>query len=127
MSDKTIAQKLLIKSNYKVLLIDPPVNYESMLGVLPPRATLSNKPSGSVDLIQIFLSSKKDLQDQLEGLKHLLKPNGLLWITYPKGTSKIKVDISRDNINEYAHSMGLQGVAMISIDDTWSALRLKAI
>lgn len=27
----------------------------------------------------------------------------------------------------YAQTIGLQGVAMISIDDDWSALRLKAV
>jgi len=39
----------------------------------------------------------------------------------------MKTDINRDTINAYAGSLGLQGVAMISIDDDWSALRLKLI
>ena len=78
-----------------------------------------------MDLIQIFLTSKKELEAQLGKLRNLIKPDGLLWVTYPKGTTKIKADINRDSINAYAHSIGLQGVAMISIDDTWSALRLK--
>ena len=46
-------------------------------------------------------------------------------ITYHKGTSKTKTDINRDSINTYAQTIGLVGVAMISIDDDWSALRLK--
>jgi hypothetical protein len=33
--------------------------------------------------------------------------------------------IHRDSINAYAQTLGLVGVAMISIDDNWSALRLK--
>jgi hypothetical protein len=49
----------------------------------------------------------------------------MLWVTYHKGTSKVKTDIHRDMINAYAHSIGLEGVAMISIDEDWSALRLK--
>jgi hypothetical protein len=39
----------------------------------------------------------------------------------------VKTDINRDTINAYAASLGLQGVAMISIDDDWSALRLKIV
>jgi hypothetical protein len=51
----------------------------------------------------------------------------MLWVTYHKGTSKVKTDINRDTINAYAHSIGWEGVAMISIDDDWSAMRLKRI
>jgi hypothetical protein len=126
-SDKTIAQKLLIKVNYKVLLSSPPANYQSLMGELPAGVSVSTRPPGPFDLIQAFISSREELQDQLAGLKKLLKPGGLLWITYPKGTSKIKADINRDSINEYARSIGLQGVAMISIDETWSAMRFKVI
>ena len=125
MSDKTIAERLFIKAHYKILLVNAPANYKSMLGKLPPDVTVLGQSSGPVDLIQVFLTSKEELQMQLKSLKPLLKPNGLLWVTYPKGTSKIKANINRDSINEYARSIGLQGVAMISIDDTWSALRLK--
>jgi hypothetical protein len=84
-------------------------------------------PAGAIDLIQVFLTSKQQLEAQLSGLKKVLTPNGLLWVTYPKGTSKVKTDINRDSINTYARSLGLQGVAMISIDDTWSALRLRPV
>ena len=127
MSDKSIVQRLFLKPNYKVVLINAPVDYKSKLGELPPGLTISTKATGAVDLIQVFVSSMKELKEQLEILKHLLRPNGLLWVTYPKGTSKIKADLNRDTIVEYARSIGLQGVAVISIDDTWSALRLKAI
>ncbi len=57
MPDKTVAQKLLIKEDYKVLFINEPDNY--------------------ADLIQLF-------------------------VTYPKGTSRIETDINRDIIREYA-------------------------
>ncbi|MCS4538947.1 MAG: hypothetical protein HYY67_08835 [Thaumarchaeota archaeon] len=49
----------------------------------------------------------------------------MLWVTYRKGSSKIKSDINRDSIYEYALSVGLQGVAMIAVDENWSALRMK--
>ncbi len=59
--------------------------------------------------------------------KASLKPGGLLWLTYPKGTSQFKVDINRDSIRAYAESNGFKTVAMISVDETWSALRLKVV
>ena len=127
MSDKSIAEKLLIKPGYKVVLINTPPDYTIMLGELPAGVSLMEKPSGEADFIQVFVTSKKELQEQLSRMKPLLKPKGLFWITYPKSTSRMKVDINRDSINTYAQTVGLVGIAMISIDDTWSALRLKEL
>jgi len=51
----------------------------------------------------------------------------MLWVTYHKGTSKVKTDINRDTIYAYTHTIGLDGVGLGSIDDNWSAMRLKLI
>ncbi len=127
MPDKTVAQKLLIKDNYSVRFINEPPDYRITLGQLPDTVTVLTEPSESVNLIQLFVTSRSELEAQLGDLKPALKPGGLLWVTYPKGTSQIKADINRNTINQYARSIGLQGVAMISVDDTWSALRLKPV
>lgn len=58
------------------------------------------------------------MESQLPKLKTLLKPKGLLWVSYPKGTSKVKVDINRDSIREYGQSIGLEAVALVALDDT---------
>ncbi len=127
MADKTVAQKLLIKEGRTVLIVNAPKEYASLLGNLPERVILRKQPSGPADLIQVFVKDRKALEDQLIRLRGLLNPNGILWVTYPKGTSKIKADINRDSINAYAKTIGLQGVAMIAIDEDWSALRLKPV
>jgi len=128
MSDKTIAQKLLIKEGYKVLLVNPPSGYKTLLGPLTGSVTILKSPAvASADLVQVFVKGRKELEAQLGKLKKALNPKGLLWVTYYKGTAKRKTDINRDTINAYAKSLGLEGVAMISVDDDWSALRLKII
>jgi hypothetical protein len=126
MSEKPVAQKLLIKENYRVLLINEPTGYRSLLGALPLKTKVTVEPQGPVDFIQIFLTSKKELY-QLFPLKSLLAEKGLLWVTYPKVTSKVKTDVNRDKIAACAKTVGLQAVAMVSIDDIWSALRRKII
>jgi predicted CoA-binding protein len=127
MSEKSVAQKLLVKPGYKVLLLNPPAGYSELFGELPAGATIQTEPAGPVDLMQVFVVSQKHLETQLARLKPLLTPKSILWVTYHKGTSKVKTDINRDTINAYAHSLGLEGIAMISVDQDWSALRLKVI
>ena len=127
MSDKTIAQKLYIRPGNKFLLVNPPQGYIDQLGELPPGVIILSDSSCLVEVIQVFVADRRELEAQLPRLIELLDPQGMLWVTYHKGTSRVKTDINRDTINAYAQTIGLQGVAMISIDEGWSALRLKII
>jgi hypothetical protein len=127
MSEKTIAQRLFIKPGMKFLLVNPPDGYLEQMGTLPAGSVLLRSADTQVDAIQMFVANRVELETQLPKLKDLMIPKGMLWVTYHKGTSKVKTDINRDTINAFAHTIGLEGVAMISIDDDWSALRLKVI
>ena len=127
MPEKTVAEKLLVKEGYRICIVNPPTGYSSILGKLPERVTRVDPGESGLDLIQMFVSSRKELEASLPSLKIALIVNGLLWVTYPKGTSRVKADINRDTIAAYAKSMGMQAVAMVSVDDTWSALRLKVV
>jgi predicted CoA-binding protein len=124
-SDKTVAEKLMIKPGRRVLFVNPPLDYAALLGGLPDGVAVLAGPNEAADVVQVFVASRKELDEELPRLKGALKPNGMLWVTYHKGTSKVKTDINRDTIAAYAKSIGLTAVAMISVDEDWSALRLK--
>ncbi len=125
MSTKSNAQKLLIKEGYRVLFIHPPANQAELLGELPPSITIAEDAASPVDFILASIADRRELEKHLGELKQRLKPKGLLWIAYHKGTSKVKTDINRDTINGYAHTLGMEGIAMVSMDDDWSALRIR--
>jgi hypothetical protein len=55
----------------------------------------------------------------------VLKPTSLLWIAFPKGTSKIKTDRTRDKGWEKVEQQGLKWITLISLNDTWSAFSLR--
>jgi hypothetical protein len=126
-SNKSVADKLMIKAGKSVLLVNAPPRYDKVLGKVPAGATVETDTAKGADIIQVFVENEKQLKQQLPKLKKSLKPGGALWVTYYKGTSKTKTDINRDSIAEYASSIGLEGVAIISVDDDWSALRLKVV
>jgi hypothetical protein len=125
MSDKTIAQKLFLKAGQTLLLVKAPAGYEAQLGELPAGVVVTTSGRSPADVIQAFVNSRAQLADLLPGLREALKPKGILWIAYPKGTAKIKTDLNRDIINAYVQTIGLQGVAMFAIDDTWSSMRIR--
>jgi hypothetical protein len=127
MPGKSVAQKLLIKAEYNVYIVDPPPGYLARLQAESPRASISDKRSSSPNLIQVFVSSDAELKKTLPKMKELLSAQTLLWVTYPKGSSKLRADINRDTIREFAQSVGFETVSLIAIDDVWSALRLKKV
>jgi hypothetical protein len=127
MADKTIVEKLAVKPDSRVFIVNAPHGYKSKLGELPSRARLVPGSTKAIDVIQVFVSSRRELEEQLPKLKPLLATRGTLWVTYPKMTSKTQTDINRDSIRAYARSLGLEAVAIFAVDDEWSALRLKTL
>lgn len=57
--------------------------------------------------------------------KMKLKPESILWISFPKGTSKIQTDLKCDEGWDAIKEPGLKWVYLISINDTWSAFALR--
>ena len=125
MSQRSLTQKLLIKPNYKVLVMNAPQGYADMLLPLPEGAALSTTPGTNFDCVLAFVYSRADVESYTRTAAKAVKPDGLLWFAYPKKTSKIKTDITRDVGWDTIYGMGWQGVAMIAIDDTWAAMRYR--
>jgi hypothetical protein len=97
------------------------------IGAIPDGVTVVHQPKGSADVVQAFVTSQKQLEQVVPSLKPHLKPGGLLWVTYPKGTSALASDLNRDTIWKYAKTFGMDAVAMFAVDETWSAMRLKLV
>ncbi|MCQ3930849.1 MAG: hypothetical protein DPW16_10355 [Chloroflexi bacterium] len=126
MSERPLIQRLGIKAGHKCLILNAPDGYLNTLGELPPDTTLTTEPDGSsYDLVQVFVWNKADVDTLAPIAIDTLKHDGLLWMTYPKKSSKIKTDITRDIGWEAVNAKGLEIVAAISIDDTWSGLRFR--
>ncbi|OWK45701.1 DUF3052 family protein [Fimbriiglobus ruber] len=120
---KTVAQKLFIKSGMKVRVIAKPENFSEIFGS-HDAVIVSERSRELADLVLLFVRDREEMEARL-GKPQILQPEGALWLAYPKGTSKLKSDIHRDSIREYAASLGLETVSIISVDETWSCLRLK--
>jgi hypothetical protein len=124
MSEKSVGQKLLIREEYTVLLVNAPKGYSDTLGKLPKGAKVVTKSSKPVDLIQIFAATKEDMTELFKKAKPLLKADGLLWATYPKA-GQLDTDLKREVVWECGQVVGMHPVSQIYVDQVWSALRFK--
>ncbi|MEO6868995.1 MAG: hypothetical protein ABI168_05080 [Ginsengibacter sp.] len=73
----------------------------------------------------IFVQNKKEVTNAFQIYNNYIQPDSVFWIAYPKLSGQIKSDIHRDIIRKMAEDFGMSTVTAISIDDTWSALRLR--
>lgn len=123
MAVKTVAQKLWMKPGKTVSFFNPPDNNDELLGGIPDGVHVdADQPA---DILLAYVENRSQLEEHLSSLKNRIKSDGALWIAYHKGTSSTETDINRDTIAKYAMEQGLKPVAMISINDDWSGLRLK--
>ena len=122
-----IAQKLKIKEGYSLLTINAPSDFKKDLESLPSNVTISDKAK-DYDQVHWFVKDKGQMERQVKQVVSLLKDDVVCWIYYPKGTSKIQTDLTRDKgwdaLLKHDH---LQWISLISFNDTWSAfgMRLK--
>ena len=76
MSDKSIAQKLFIKPTNKVLLVNPPAGYLAQMDELPAETILLSDTSCLVEVIQVFVVNRAELEAQLPRLKGAIGSEG---------------------------------------------------
>ncbi|MFT6333598.1 MAG: hypothetical protein ACI86M_000336 [Saprospiraceae bacterium] len=123
-SKTPLAKKLGIKSEAKVLFINHPSHYFDLFEDLPSDIEiLKGGKVEEIDFIHLFVKSKEEFVDRYHHVKPLLKRDGLLWVSWPKGKSKIETNLNQDYIRGFILNNGLVDVKVCSIDDDWSALK----
>jgi hypothetical protein len=118
MTGNTVADQLGIKPAQSVLVINPPGDYGTLVGGLPPGATVvRHRPA---DVVHAFAGSLRELAEHGPVAVAAVAPGGSVWISYPgDGRSDINPDLLRDAI------AGWRPAAQFDIDGTWSATRLQ--
>ena len=132
-SGTPLPKKLGIKEGQSVLLIGMPA------GLLAPAALKSfnmletlescpqsrrDTPKGPFDYIHLFTSDSGQLQKTLPLLRGALKPDGMLWVSWPKRASKVATDVTEDVIRALALGHALVDIKVCAVDAVWSGLKL---
>jgi len=123
-SRRSLVEKLGIKAGFAVAFVDSPSDFHATLGRLPERVTVRKGHAGSLDFIHFFSKDRREVEGKLPRLKQQLLPDGMLWVSWPKGSSGVKTDLNENTIRAIALKNGLVDVKVCAVDDTWSGLKL---
>jgi len=78
-----------------------------------------------IDFALVFAVNHNQLKDILKDVVPALAEDSKLWIAYPKVSSKIVSDLSRDCNWDCICQHGLESVRSVALDNVWCGMRFK--
>jgi len=119
------AQKLRIKDDFTILTINAPGNFKASMGALPKGVQISSSAK-NYNQVHWFVMEKSQMEKELSKVLKLVKGDVICWIYYPKGSSGIQTDLTRDKgWHALLKHNELQWISLISFDETWSTFGFR--
>lgn len=122
----TIAEKLRIKAGDTLLTLRAPEIFKAHLGELPTGVKIVSAGQ-NYQQVHWFVTAKAQVEKEAEKIIKLVKENVICWIYFPKGSSGMQTDLTRDKGWDAltAHGDRLAWLSLVSFDDTWSAFSFR--
>lgn len=126
-SADALAKKLRLMPETRLLALHAPDTYLALLGQRTGGVAIATQAQASerYDAAHVFVREKADAQAALPVATGAVRQDGVLWVMWPKQSSGVKTDLNRDSLAALALTFGWGPVSNVSIDETWSALRLR--
>ena len=121
-SQTPLIKKLGIKQGMRICLMQEPSDYFELIGDLP-EGVVRQDLEGSLDFIHYFTMHAGQLAGDFPILKDHLDKKGMLWISWPKGKSKVPTDLNSNVVRQMGLNTGLVDAKVCSVDEVWSALK----
>ena len=125
-SSTPLPKKLGLKPELAALFIGLPDGLAYLAGGMPAARCapdLAAATGRDLDYVHVFETSRAALEDHAAQLKSVLKPAGMLWISWPKKTSRVPTTITEDALRTIFLPTGLVDVKVCAIDGIWSGLK----
>ena len=123
-SKNPLWRKLGLKESFQCHLFQSPENYFELLEENPAGTQWDEDFSrGPYDFIHVFLRDQKSLEKGFKAWKSGLKKDGSLWVSWPKGSSKLVTDLNGNIVREHGLKEGLVDVKVCAVDEDWSGLK----
>ena len=123
-SGTPLPKKLGLNEGGTMVLLNAPPGIEQLLVPLPADAILVSKLSARNELVVLFCNDTATLKKSLAAVSKKLRADGSLWISWPKKSSPLFVDLTEDGIRAIALPTGLVDVKVCAVNADWSGLKL---
>ncbi len=126
-SGKPLFQKLGLKPNMSCLVIAGPDHFETLVAgaedVHFTHADSAAAADGAYDAAHLFCATAEVLKENALSALNALAPGGMLWVSWPKKSSNLFVDLTENDIREVLLPTGWVDVKICALDGDWSGLK----
>jgi len=123
-ASSVLSRKLGMKPGFRIAVVSPPDRYWDLVHPLPDGVMVAGPRARRLDFAHVFVERRAELARALPKLIARIKPDGVIWVSWPKRTSGVPSDMTEDVVRELALPQGLVDTKVCAVDETWSALKL---
>jgi hypothetical protein len=110
-----LSKKLQVPVGTPIFLVGAPKGFD-------PGVPMVKKAAGAAVLA--FAVDSRALPAGAKPAIDAAKEDRLSWVAYPKA-GQLGTDLNRDRLARLMEPFGLEPVRLVSVDDTWSAMRFR--
>lgn len=119
-------KKLNLGHHLKLLIAHAPESFEVELDALEGRQIIRDLRRAGTTPFRIYFVTTLAEVSQAAGQVAALKDDPVIWLAYPKKTSKkYQCEFHRDNGWTAMGKAGYEAVRQVALDEDWSALRFR--
>lgn len=123
-SGTPLPKKLGLKAPMRLVVIEAPAGYETIVGELPHGVVLGGAAGKTTHMVHVFATRRTALAAHLAKLRKQLGDEAAVWVSWPKKSSKVATDITEDTIRELALPLGFVDIKVCAVSEVWSGLKL---
>ena len=123
--DHQLIKKLQLKPGMVGAILNGPEDFLDEFKQLAAENRIADRASGDSNWVLLFVTSSEDVDSVGRSTLQQVDSDATFWFAYPKKSSGIETNITRDHGWHMLDELGWKGVSMVSIDETWSAFRVR--
>ena len=123
-SGTPLAKKLGLKPGSNLVLSGAPQEYATLIEPMPAGVSIGARISAATDIVHVFTTRRREFQSFLATCRSKLKPDAMVWVSWPKQSAKVPTEVTENVIREIALPMGFVDVKVCAVTEVWSGLKL---
>lgn len=121
-SGTPLAKKLGVKEGFNLRFVNAPAELYKELD-LPANVTVNSSTRKPIDLVLLFVTTKRELERAFSSYAAKLTPAVMLWICWPKKSSGVASDLTDNVVRQLGLAKGMVDVKVCAVDEVWSGLK----
>lgn len=124
-SGTPLPKKLGLKDGQAVAFLGLPADLDDLRSAAVFARQQDTAGGGDdLDFVHYFTKVRAAFEADLPRLRSAIRPDGMIWVSWPKKASKVPTDMTEDVIREVALPIDLVDVKVCAVTDVWSGLKL---